>query len=354
MDLRKMGKFIAELRKNKKITQEQLAERLGVNNRTISRWETGKNMPDVSLYKPLCEILEISVEELINGEKTNTNYLKQSFEKAIINTIDTNEKTKKKMNKLIKILFLIILVILMVIVVLIIYYNNKYPKIDIYNMSVLNSDENKLNNELTLYKGKYKVWFYGIESLQLGDSDNNYFDLKNALKYKQVAIDDVKNYLEVQYNNDNIKRYVLLDGEIKIYKTKKFEAIVCNTIDGNEDIYFGALDIASGLKGEYCGKKISDICYFTRTYYVLNITDDDDYNFINVTLRGFQGETAMVRIDRNDKIQVGKNYEFIFSTYEIFDNNISNIFENSKVFEINETSKVGLEQINEEICVNAY
>ena len=96
MNLEKIGKFIASARKKKKLTQEQLAIKLGINNRTISRWENGKNMPDASLYKPLCEILEISIEELINGEKTNKNEIRESVEKAIINTADLSEKTRKK------------------------------------------------------------------------------------------------------------------------------------------------------------------------------------------------------------------------------------------------------------------
>lgn len=96
MNLEKIGKFIASARKKKKLTQEQFAIKLGINNRTISRWENGKNMPDVSLYKPLCEILEISIEELINGEKTNKNEIRESVEKAIINTVDLSEKTRKK------------------------------------------------------------------------------------------------------------------------------------------------------------------------------------------------------------------------------------------------------------------
>lgn len=135
MDQLKVGKFIAELRKSKKITQEELAEQLGVNNRTISRWENGKNMPDISLYKPLCKILGISIEELINGEKTEKYDLKESYEKAIITTIDSNNKVRKRMSKVIKILLLIICISLTIIVSITIYYKNKYPKIDIYNMS---------------------------------------------------------------------------------------------------------------------------------------------------------------------------------------------------------------------------
>ena len=108
MDLIKIGKFIAEQRKKKKLTQEQLAEKLGINNRTISRWENGINMPDISLYKKICEVLDISVEELINGEKTKKENVKQSYEKALITTVDSNEKQGKKINKLLKILALIL------------------------------------------------------------------------------------------------------------------------------------------------------------------------------------------------------------------------------------------------------
>lgn len=94
MNLKKIGKFIAEMRKAKGLTQEELAEKLGVNNRTISRWENGKNMPDISLYKPLCEILKISIEELVNGEKTDKGNVNYSIEKAIINTMNSSEKEK--------------------------------------------------------------------------------------------------------------------------------------------------------------------------------------------------------------------------------------------------------------------
>ena len=71
MDQEKIGKFIAECRKEKKLTQEQLAEKLGVSNRSISRWENGKTMPDISLFEPLCEELNISINELLKGQRLN-------------------------------------------------------------------------------------------------------------------------------------------------------------------------------------------------------------------------------------------------------------------------------------------
>ena len=61
MDQEKIGKFIANCRREKNFTQQELAEKLGVSDRSVSNWENGKNMPDLSLFKPLCEILEITI-----------------------------------------------------------------------------------------------------------------------------------------------------------------------------------------------------------------------------------------------------------------------------------------------------
>ena len=69
MDTLKIGRFIAKMRKEKKMTQEELARLLGVTNKTISRWENGNYMPDLSLLKPLSEALDISLNELLSGEK---------------------------------------------------------------------------------------------------------------------------------------------------------------------------------------------------------------------------------------------------------------------------------------------
>ena len=69
MDTLKIGRFIANMRKEKKMTQEELARLLGVTNKTISRWENGNYMPDLSLLKPLSEALDISLNELLSGEK---------------------------------------------------------------------------------------------------------------------------------------------------------------------------------------------------------------------------------------------------------------------------------------------
>ena len=69
MDQEKIGKFISLCRKEKNLTQVQLAEKLNITNRAVSKWETGKSCPDVSLMLELCDILGITVNELLSGER---------------------------------------------------------------------------------------------------------------------------------------------------------------------------------------------------------------------------------------------------------------------------------------------
>ena len=95
MNQEKIGKFISELRKEKKLTQQELAERLGVTDRSVSNWENGKNMPDLSLFKPLCEILNISINDLMNGEKIKSEEYQVKTNEIMINTINySNDKIK--------------------------------------------------------------------------------------------------------------------------------------------------------------------------------------------------------------------------------------------------------------------
>ena len=106
MNQEKIGKFILECRKNKKLTQSELAEKLGVTDKSISNWENGRNMPDLSLFKPLCEILDISINDLISGEKISEDKYQEKLEENIISTIDyTNKKVLEK-NNIITIIFI--------------------------------------------------------------------------------------------------------------------------------------------------------------------------------------------------------------------------------------------------------
>ena len=95
MDQVKIGKFIAEKRKENNLTQMQLAEKLSVTDRAVSKWETGKSLPDSSIMLELCEVLKISVNDLLSGEVV----LVESYDKELENKLVEMVKEKEKADK---------------------------------------------------------------------------------------------------------------------------------------------------------------------------------------------------------------------------------------------------------------
>lgn len=96
MDQKKTGRFIADRRKSAGLTQMELAERLGVTDRSVSNWETGKCMPDLGLFEPLCDELGVDVNELMSGQKIE----KEEYrEKSSENMVDTIRYTKKQLSR---------------------------------------------------------------------------------------------------------------------------------------------------------------------------------------------------------------------------------------------------------------
>ncbi|MEG0368154.1 MAG: helix-turn-helix transcriptional regulator, partial [Coprobacillus sp.] len=93
------GKFIAESRKNKNMTQEELAQHLNVSNKSVSRWETGKNMPDVSIMQDLCNVLDISLNELFVGNRLAESEVLSQSEKNILDILNV-DKSKWKRNRI--------------------------------------------------------------------------------------------------------------------------------------------------------------------------------------------------------------------------------------------------------------
>ena len=94
MDQVKIGNFLKELRKEKDITQEQLAEALNVSGRTVSRWETGRNMPDISILVDIADYYDISIPEIINGERKSEKMNEE--ERKIAETMSDYATTEKE------------------------------------------------------------------------------------------------------------------------------------------------------------------------------------------------------------------------------------------------------------------
>ena len=115
MDQEKIGKFISSLRKEKELTQEELAEKLGVSNKSVSRWENGKCLPDVSLYKDLCHILGITLNELFAGEKIKEEKFKEQADDNLFNALENSSFTLKEKIK---------------------YYSNKWDKEHFFELTI--------------------------------------------------------------------------------------------------------------------------------------------------------------------------------------------------------------------------
>ena len=97
MDLIKIGKFIAESRKKKNLTQMQLAEELNITDRAISKWECGRALPDSSIMLQLCELLEISVNELLTGEKLEMEKYNKQVDLNLIEMVKQKEASDKRL-----------------------------------------------------------------------------------------------------------------------------------------------------------------------------------------------------------------------------------------------------------------
>lgn len=110
MNQEKIGKFILELRKEKNMTQQELANKIGVTDRAISKWENGRGMPDLSLLNPLCDVLNISINELLSGKRLDKKDYQEKLEENIINTLDYTDKKIRKTKKSVMIILTVILI----------------------------------------------------------------------------------------------------------------------------------------------------------------------------------------------------------------------------------------------------
>ena len=97
MDQLKIGKFIAQCRKKEHLTQMQLAEKLNITDRAVSKWETGKAMPDSSIMLELCDILKISVNDLLCGEVVTMDHYNKELENNLLEMIKQKEQADKRL-----------------------------------------------------------------------------------------------------------------------------------------------------------------------------------------------------------------------------------------------------------------
>ncbi len=169
MNQEKIGKFIAKKRKEKELTQIQLAEKLGVSDRSVSNWENGKNMPDISLFPIISKELDITINDLMSGKTVETEEYQQKFEENIIYTIDNRVKKENRLLKIILLaLFFIFFTLVMYVSIESIYMKftiDSYPLIQKNYYDDIHVNDNQSFERIIYSYGFYVKYYYKSKNI---------------------------------------------------------------------------------------------------------------------------------------------------------------------------------------------
>lgn len=250
MNQQKLGNFISKLRKEKGLTQQELAAKLNLTDKAISKWERGLSCPDISLLVPLSELLGVSVNELLLGEKIKDNLTKSSADKSTKEVIklSINElKKNKKKNKLLKYSLLLLVIIILLII--------SFQTIREYNEK---QEKEEVEETISTVKKNLETLHYRIDDPlrspnYLVDYKNITYVIPKILVYKKEAIyKEILSYSNYEtfegiilyYNRTTMKGKVILHH----YKTigEKKNEMLSFTCNKNGDY----IDKEKGLNSE--------------------------------------------------------------------------------------------------------
>lgn len=158
MDLIKIGKYIAAKRKALGLTQKQLAEKLNMSDKSVSKWERGICLPDVSVYLELCKILDISINEFLAGEDIPKETIEQKAEENIIQITKDNKNKQKYLKKIIRLL-IVMLVVFIFITSIFIYQKLTQPQ-NYIEPYLEKSTEMQTANMLSSHPGNILLFHY--------------------------------------------------------------------------------------------------------------------------------------------------------------------------------------------------
>lgn len=210
MNQEKIGKFIAKLRNEKNLTQQELANKIGVTDRAISNWENGRRMPDVSLFEDLCTALDISVNELLKGEKI----IKEDIEKISTDNIIEYSKYLKAKNRkrIISLIVLIILIIFIFLISLVLIFNKTFLKTN-YQSEFL-SNVNIAIPRFTYYRttSGMEIYHVKLKTFKQPDEVNIFID-KYLSTFEKIECANTAHYCTTHYYN-NKNDYTILDYRI--------------------------------------------------------------------------------------------------------------------------------------------
>ena len=213
MNQEKIGKFIMECRKNKKMTQSELAEKLGVTDKSVGNWENGRNMPDLSLFKPLCNELGITINDLLSGEVISKEEYQEKFEENIVNTIDYSSKRIGKYSNVIGLILVIFGLFISISAIMIFPSESSWGSIySVFGIIIFTIGISKLTKNL-----KYSIRLLIVGLIFLGS----------------LGILMFTDYINVKLNNEapmirESSTYIGSDEEVMYYDSIFYDVIKCN------------------------------------------------------------------------------------------------------------------------------
>lgn len=229
MDLIKIGKYIAFKRKEQGLTQKQLAEKLNMSDKSVSKWERGICLPDVSVYLELCKILDISINEFLAGEDIPKETIEQKAEENIIQITKDNKNKQKYLKKIIRLL-IVMLVVFIFITSIFIYKKLTQPQ-NYIEPYLEKSTEMQTANMLSNHPGNILLFHYNSKK----DFDSLTMYLTQYQKGKKISDKEICTF----YNNPSKGTNT---GNIAL--VVDYEASTLKIIDAFEDGYYVAEGIS--------------------------------------------------------------------------------------------------------------
>lgn len=363
MNQEKIGRFIANLRKEKNITQTELAKRIGVSNKTISKWETGRGIPDYGVFESLCKEFNINVNELLNGEKNKTD------SKVLSEYLDYKSKQNRKKH------FLLIIICLLTILIMFLslYFFNSYKKYVVYELNG-NSENFNYYGGLLYLSNVDTIFQKGIVDILDKDNvddiyevvfaikkDNKYYNVSNLEKNGEISAqkfgydDEIAAaslsylpndlYLLIYYSNngevlvDEIKitnREISVNNRLFDFKKehigKNERQLVLVNLNKYSNLsenlnYFISNDFQRDEErckyGSYCLiKQLDDNSYIMVDYKNELMFYSEDYNNVNYTVYeynyGNKNPSVILFVDDENK-NVSCRIEYEFFNNKVYD-----------------------------------
>lgn len=239
MDQEKVGKFIASQRKKNNLTQEDLANRFNISCQAVSKWERGITFPDAAILIDLCKMLDVSIDELLLGEKIDNNVKVVEKEKIIVEGIGAYQKETE--SRLKKIFFVVIFILMCIGLILIFglstFYHNNYNKVKIYD--VLGIADVRVEGKMIFTPVSRSLIIYNLETNL--SSELKLSSLKVALEIdnEEIYSSQYFYYGEGKRLNDYIKEmtfYVSYDSdEEKALSFNNLDNLYLVIYDGDND-----------------------------------------------------------------------------------------------------------------------